>query len=519
MFLEKSDTMSHSPKPVSQNSEELLERGRLTLRAIQYREQAALYRAEATSLQAAMLQAEKGDVTSLEQWLDLKSGQFFDDVDPMTSPALASPATLVASNTLSLEAQDLRIRVETIAAVETPEPCVKSSPWARMEQAALARLGAEGDVAEPSVEPSFEPSAEPSVEEMVETLAISESLRKALEVVDRESPNGNKRPWWRAAYVWVSLVLHAGIVLGLSAIIISAVKKPQILSIVSAAVEADSVLTEAPMEMTSELETTATDATPSTPNLNMSDMVTDVALPSLRVDVGTAPFQESSASSSVLGAASEMAHAMLGSNLLAGAEFFGAKATGNTFVYVVDSSPSMRRDGAFEKAKNEMMRSLTSMKPKQRYFISFFGKEIDPMTSKSGTVEKFPVYAKPENISQTIDWMRQVQVQKDGWPPNEALAQAIAMQPDGIFLLFDGDTKVDVAKFLRRENRTDDILSAGAPKVAIHVIHFFQDEFQKQMKQVAEENGGTYRFVPRPERPSNKKRLCEGVRDGNGPQG
>ena len=501
MFLEKSDTMSHSPKPVSQNSEELLERGRLTLRAIQYREQAALYRAEATSLQAAMLQAEKGDVTSLEQWLDLKSGQFFDDVDPMTSPA-----TLVASNTLSLEAQDLRIRVETIAAVETPEPCVKSSPWARMEQAALARLGAEGDVAEPSVEPSFEPSAEPSVEEMVETLAISESLRKALEVVDRESPNGNKRPWWRAAYVWVSLVLHAGIVLGLSAIIISAVKKPQILSIVSAAVEADSVLTEAPMEMTSELETTATDATPSTPNLNMSDMVTDVALPSLRVDVGTAPFQESSASSSVLGAASEMAHAMLGSNLLAGAEFFGAKATGNTFVYVVDSSPSMRRDGAFEKAKNEMMRSLTSMKPKQRYFISFFGKEIDPMTSKSGTVEKFPVYAKPENISQTIDWMRQVQVQKDGWPPNEALAQAIAMQPDGIFLLFDGDTKVDVAKFLRRENRTDDILSAGAPKVAIHVIHFFQDEFQKQMKQVAEENGGTYRFVPRPERPSNKKR-------------
>ncbi|MFY8200802.1 MAG: hypothetical protein ACOVLE_09045, partial [Pirellula staleyi] len=160
----------------------------------------------------------------------------------------------------------------------------------------------------------------------------------------------------------------------------------------------------------------------------------------------------------------------------------------------------------FEKAKQEMMRSLTSMKPKQRYFINFFGKEIDPMTTKSGTVEKFPVCAIPENISQTIDWMRQVQVQKDGWPPNEALAQAIAMQPDGIFLLFDGDTKVDVAKFLRRENRTDDILSAGEPKVAIHVVHFFQDEFQKQMKQVAEENGGTYRFVPRPERPSNGKR-------------
>ncbi|MEI7462014.1 MAG: hypothetical protein WCK15_21695, partial [Pirellula sp.] len=84
--------MSQSSKSVSRNSEELLERGRLSLRAIQYREQAALYRAEATSLQAAMLQAENGDVTSLEQWLDLKSGQFFDGVDPMASPALMGPA-------------------------------------------------------------------------------------------------------------------------------------------------------------------------------------------------------------------------------------------------------------------------------------------------------------------------------------------------------------------------------------------------------------------------------------------
>lgn len=509
--------MSHSPKPVSPNSEELLERGRLTLRAIQYREQAALYRAEATSLQAALLQAEKGDVTPLEQWLDLKSSAFFDGDDPMLSPALARRAKTFSSHPLSLENRDLRLRVDGIAPVETSEPIVKSSPWARMEQSAQARLGSDkqadvhsdastAEAVDDPMEAVAVSIAEPIADQMVEPVALSESLRKALEVVDRESPSGNKRPWWRAAHLWVSFVVHAGILVVLSAVFISAVKKPQILSIVSAAVEADNVLTETPMEMISELETTVSEATPSTPNLTMSDMVKDVTLPSLQVDVGTAPAKESSPSSSMRGTASEMARAMSGSKIVAGAEFFGVKATGNTFVYVVDSSPSMRRDGAFEKAKQEMMRSLTSMKPQQRYFINFFGKEIDPMTTKSGTVEKFPVHANPENISQTIDWMRQVQVQKDGWPPNEALAQAIAMQPDGIFLLFDGDTKVDVAKFLRRENRTDDILSAGEPKVAIHVVHFFQEEFQKQMKQVAEENGGTYRFVPRPERPSNGKR-------------
>ncbi|MFY8200051.1 MAG: hypothetical protein ACOVLE_05245, partial [Pirellula staleyi] len=358
--------MSHSPKPISPISEELLERGRLTLRAIQYREQAALYRAEATSLQAALLQAEKGDVTPLEQWLDLKSNAFFDGVDPMLSPALASRAKTVASHPLSLENRDLRLRVDGIAPVGTLEPIVKTSPWARMEQAALARLGADkladaradasnaradasnaeavSELRDEAVnEPRDEDVAVSIAEQMVEPLALSESLRKALEVVDRESPNGNKRPWWRAAHVWVSFVVHASILLVLSAVFISAVKKPQILSIVSAAVEADNVLTETPMEMISELETTVSDATPSTPNLTMSDMVKDVALPSLQVDVGTAPAKESSPSSSMLGAASEMAQAMSGSKMVAGAEFFGVKATGNTFVYVVDSSPSMRR--------------------------------------------------------------------------------------------------------------------------------------------------------------------------------
>ena len=196
----------------------------------------------------------------------------------------------------------------------------------------------------------------------------------------------------------------------------------------------------------------------------------------------------------------------MGSKMLAGAEFFGVKATGNTFVYIVDSSPSMRRDGAFEAARKEIVRSLSSMKPKQRYFISFFGKEIDPMVFESGVIERYPVYAKPENLTKTIDWLSRVQVQKEGLPPNNALAEAIGMQPDGIFLLFDGDTKVDVAKYLRRVNRSDDILSPGMPKVPIHVVHFFQDEFQKQMRQVAGENGGTYRFVPRPERPAKGNR-------------
>jgi len=224
------------------------------------------------------------------------------------------------------------------------------------------------------------------------------------------------------------------------------------------------------------------------------------------MDTGSIPASPVSATSAAMGAASELSQAMSGSKMVAGAEFFGAKATGNTFIYIVDCSPSMRRDGAFDSAKQEIARSLLSMKPKQRYFISFFGKEIESMLSQLGTVEKYPIYARPENVAMTIEWLGKVLIQKEGWPPNDALQESIAMQPDAIFLLFDGDTKVDVAKYLKKINRSDDILSFGTPKVPIHVIHFFQDEFQKQMKQVADENGGTYRFVPRPDRSSKMKR-------------
>ena len=63
------------------SSQELLERGRLTLQAIQYHERAARYKAAAASLQAAMIQAENGNAEKLHEWLELESHQFDRDID------------------------------------------------------------------------------------------------------------------------------------------------------------------------------------------------------------------------------------------------------------------------------------------------------------------------------------------------------------------------------------------------------------------------------------------------------
>ena len=531
------------------SSQELLERGRLTLQAIQYHERAARYKAAAASLQAAMVQAENGNAEKLREWLELESHQFdrdIDRLDPINERIESSePKSPVRS--LRIDPPDPTAQIlsaEPVVAAQTevmPSLDKLESPWSRMEVAAKTRLGVKCSSAMPSetVEDSLnrvisndvtldvssnkaslnspefrdgmseaELPAKPLLvaPDLATKKELSDELRISFADLDLEAGRHPSTPWWKAPHVWVSLFVHVILVVCLSIVAITVATEPKLLSIVSASVEAENVLLETPLEMISELET-ASEPMQSSPTPNLSDLMTDVSLPSVAVETGSMISPPPKASTAVTSSASESAQAsMTGSKMLTGAEFFGVKATGNTFVYIVDSSPSMRRDGAFEAARNEIVRSLSSMKPKQRYFISFFGKEIDPMVFESGVVEKYPIYAKPENLTKTIDWLSRVQIQKEGLPPNNALTEAIGMQPDGIFLLFDGDTKVDVAKYLRRVNRSDDILTVGMPKVPIHVVHFFQDEFQKQMRQVAEENGGTYRFVPRPERPSKGNR-------------
>ena len=473
------------PSKSQPSTQELLERGRLTLQAIEYHERAARYKAAAARLKAAMVQAENGDVENLSKWLERESDPFdsgmaFCHQEENVDHSLTHAAT-IGTNDGSI--------CHDLASIE--------SPWARMERAANAR-----NAKARSVKPVESISTIGTVDETeyYRTFAPEDAFLNAISDSNASKERNTSKLWWKAPHVLVSLLVHVVLIVCFGLFAISAVKDHRLLSIVAASVEAENVLLESPMELISDLEVIA-EPLQSPPTPFLSQLETDASLPNSFIENGL------SDSSSIASLASNPVQAsMVGSKILAGAEFFGIKATGNTFVYIVDSSPSMRRDGAFDAARKEIVRSLNSMKPKQRYFISFFGKEIDPMVLEHGAVERFPINAKPENLAKTLDWLSRVEVQKEGLPPNNALTEAIGMQPDGIFLLFDGDTKSDVAKFLRRVNRSDDILTAGIPKVPIHVIHFFQDSFQKQMRQIAQENGGTYRFVPRPERPSKGNR-------------
>ena len=293
-----------------------------------------------------------------------------------------------------------------------------------------------------------------------------------------------------------SVGVHGIFLVILGAWYITVVMPTPTLSVVAGTVETEDVLIETPMESLSELETSAEEVT-SIP----TPQVSDVAM----AEAGAMQLETSVEAGVQVGgvmgeAVRELASASApGKRVVEGAEFFGAKATGNTFIYIVDASPSMRRDRAFDAAKEQIMQSLRSMKPKQRFNILFFGGAVQKLEITPGETLAGPVSATPENIEKAMQWLQNISIQTDGRVPVDAVREAMEMDPDGIFLLFDGDTKLDNwVHSVTELNRSDGFLSDGAPAVPIHVIHFFREEFQRTMHLLAMENRGTYRFIPRP---------------------
>ncbi len=55
-----------------------------------------------------------------------------------------------------------------------------------------------------------------------------------------------------------------------------------------------------------------------------------------------------------------------------GPPFFGVKAAGNSFCYLVDSSPAWRKEG-FHSSQSRIGAVANDVKPKQRFYIIFFG--------------------------------------------------------------------------------------------------------------------------------------------------
>jgi hypothetical protein len=172
-----------------------------------------------------------------------------------------------------------------------------------------------------------------------------------------------------------------------------------------------------------------------------------------------------------------------------GTSFFGLAARGRKFVFVVDASSSMRRPShgpertLFNRVKLEIVQSIRQMSEQQQFFIVFFNDSFFPMPATS------LVAATPEAQARYLQWMAEM---KSGGQtdPAAAIQLALQLEPDVIYFLSDGEFKYGLVKRIAAMN---------GGRVMINTVCFggVEDD-NKSLRMIAEQNGGTYHYVPLP---------------------
>lgn len=161
------------------------------------------------------------------------------------------------------------------------------------------------------------------------------------------------------------------------------------------------------------------------------------------------------------------------------ANFFGLTALGGRFVYVIDSSGSMKGE-QIELAKAEAKRSISQMNPNQKFFLIFYNDNFWPMPAEQ------LVRATPENMEMYLNWIQDVHGD-GGTKPIDAMLVALALGPDVIYFLSDGQFPDEVVDVIRETNK--------GKRVQIFTIAYHNPDGLKLLQQIADENRGKCRFV------------------------
>ena len=186
-----------------------------------------------------------------------------------------------------------------------------------------------------------------------------------------------------------------------------------------------------------------------------------------------------------------------GDGHLKAAEFFGVKATGRKFVFIVDSSQSLRK-GKFDAAKKELEYAIRRLSPDQLFYVIFFDQDAARMHFPDEMLaEANAAPATTTNINRMVRWMHTVKTELRT-DPYEAVKFALSLDPDAIYILSDGKftDKGKTVRYLQNTNVIDDPEQGYRPRAVIHTIAFWQRDGEETMKAIARTHRGTYRFVP-----------------------
>ncbi len=191
----------------------------------------------------------------------------------------------------------------------------------------------------------------------------------------------------------------------------------------------------------------------------------------------------------------------------ASASFFGTKVQGKRIVYVLDNSGGMRQ-GELETLQAELLRSVDGLTSRQLFYIIFYSDALYPLFFP--TAPRNFVRATEKNKRRLRQWLDSVEFCL-GNVVDEAVAAALSIHPDAIYLLTDGDLDGT-----RDQRRLRFLLTGTGKKVPIHTVGMGTGETgpaATKLQQVAAANGGTFR-----QRRHFSRGHCVHRRQGEGPR-
>ena len=173
-----------------------------------------------------------------------------------------------------------------------------------------------------------------------------------------------------------------------------------------------------------------------------------------------------------------------------GAYFFGTYASGQRFVFIIDSSRSMLEGRRWATARRELVRALQSLSPDQEFFVIGFDSTAKPMFGQFPPNSKF-LHPTESNIDRLNRWVGTI-LHGGSTLPASSIGIALRMKPDAIFLLSDGEIQDTTIQDLRVYNRR--MNSKGTPEaiVPIHTVLLHSLAGLMTLQTIADENDGVF---------------------------
>jgi von Willebrand factor type A domain len=156
--------------------------------------------------------------------------------------------------------------------------------------------------------------------------------------------------------------------------------------------------------------------------------------------------------------------------------FFGIRAEGQLFIYVVDCSGSMDDEDRLDRAKSELRRSVNALQSPQRFKVIFYNNRPVPMPGELPKPADYPSKA------QLSRWLTLIEAE-GATDPRSSLSLALAMKPDAVFLLSDGAFP---------EGTPEAVAKLNPKKVPIHCIDLANGAAGDGLRKIASESGGQY---------------------------